>query len=107
MEYDLETGEKRMIYEGYGSNVVWEPEFKTFMGSDPPGEDFKCWIYQYMGEGECKVLYEDEAFIPSVSAGDLVVGYSMEPPDLRWRRSVMKKEDFLAGKTNWTVIEGE
>ena len=107
MEYDLETGEKRMIYEGYGSNVVWEPEFKTFMGSDSPGEDFKCWIYQYMGEGECKVLYEDEAFIPSVSAGDLVVGYSMEPPDLRWRRSVMKKEDFLAGKTNWTVIEGE
>ncbi len=107
MEFDLETGEKTAVFEGYGSNIIWEPELKTFTVSDFAGEDLKYRVYQYTEEGECRALYEDEAFIPSALAGDWVVGNGAEPPQFLFKKSVIKKEDFLAGKTNWTVIVSE
>ena len=104
MEYDLETGEKRKISKDYGSNVVWEPELKTFTTVDSSEEEYVYRVYQYMEEGECHLLYEGDVFIPSALAGDLVIGHSAAAPRFMYEKSFIKKEDFLAGKTNWTVI---
>lgn len=106
MEYNLETGEKRMIYEGGGFYIIWEPELKTFHVQSPEDEETE-WIYQYTEEGECKLLYKDVVFEPLGLGGDLLVGWVEGGEQQPYRRAVLKKEDFLAGKTNWTVIEEE
>lgn len=102
VELDLETGEKTVVFEdAYVFDMVWGSELKAFLVSDS-SEEGNHRVYRYTDDGECVVLYEKEIFVPYALGGDWVIGQ-----DTDWDRAIIKKEDFLAGKTNWIKIVEE
>lgn len=109
--FDLDSGEKTMILEDEAAgDIVWEEDLKAFsalQSSETGGyEGYR--VYQYTEEGECQLLYEGETvFLPRMLRGDWVIGYSVKAGQSMLRQSIIKKEDFLAGKTNWTLIVEE
>lgn len=100
VEFNLDTGEKTEIFEERALYLIWTQDVKAFLVL-APSEKEKDRVYQYTGEGECKLLYEGDCFVPLETGGNLVIGMTGQ----KWDRSVIKKEDFLAGKKNWIKLE--
>lgn len=101
VEYNLDTGRETVIFEGSTArNGVWEPELKAFTILDRSEGGNHHRVYRYTDEGDCEVLYEEEGLHPEAFGNGLVIGQDPE-----WNLAFIKKEDFLAGKKNWTLLE--
>ena len=103
--YDLESG-KGTKPEGLDgiNQVLWEKELKLAYYGEGYKKDFRYKIYQCDENGESHLIRqgeEENLFYPKYQEGDLLIGQAGE----NWDLAYMKKEDFLAGKNNWTVIE--
>lgn len=103
--YDLESGKETKPEGLDGINqVLWEKEFKLAYYGEGYKKDFRYKIYQCDENGESHLIRqgeEENLFYPKYQEGDLLIGQAGE----NWDLAYMKKEDFLAGKNNWTVIE--
>lgn len=107
IELDLKSGEwsETAPELAEASVFFWSPELKIGTVYEE-GNRYK--IYQYLDDGTCRLIREDDIFTyREVLAidGDLVIGVSYYDMEAQFCIGVMKKEDYLAGKNSWTVLE--
>ena len=89
--------------EGYGILEVLDLETGTIYEA---GNRYK--TYQYLEDGTCKLIREeDDSTYRNVFVvrDELVIGESYSDMEAQFRMAVQKKDDYLAGKNNWTVLE--
>ncbi len=92
-KFNLETGETAEIAQMELWDLYVEKELKILIDTD--GQ-----TWQYTDGGELKLIREEkELMILYGGKGELLVG-TRDYQDLVY----MEKEDFLAGKDNWTVV---
>lgn len=107
IELELKSGEwKETVPELTEVSVLfWSDEMKTATVYEK-GNLYK--VYQYLGDGTCRLAREDDisAYREVLAInGDLVIGVSYYDMEAQFCIGVMKKEDYLAGKNKWTVLE--
>lgn len=105
LELDLDTGEQKEITEtSFAVSLFWTPELKIFeIGDNSAAKQYRFQMYHYTEEKGCKLIREGgngHYFMPEALKGDMVVGQAGDG----WLPSWMGKEDFLAGKDNWTEL---
>ena len=109
---DLKTGEwEKILINGkeQSAHVFWSPEMKILTVSDDDhglGE-LRYERYLYSEDGSLEFISkggEDTYMVLVTVKNDLVVG-KIYGENILFDLVKMDKEDFLAGKTNWTVLE--
>ena len=112
VKLDLKTGEwEKILINGkeQGAQVLWGPEMKILTVSDDDhglGE-FRYERYLYSEDGKLELISKggEDTYMELVAVkNDLVVG-RIHGENLMFDLVKMDKEDFLAGKSNWTVLE--
>ena len=104
LEYDMVTGEAAEV-AGFpqGASLFWSPELKLCDVTEGRGDEFRFQMYRYK-DGESVLIREggeEEYFLPIAVHEDIVIGQAGE----NWEMAYMETEDFLSGKTNWTIWE--
>ena len=107
VELDLKSGEwsETAPELAEASAFFWSPELKTGTIYEA-GNRYK--TYQYLEDGTCKLIREeDDSTYRNVFVvrDELVIGESYSDMEAQFRMAVQKKDDYLAGKNNWTVRE--
>ena len=109
---DLKTGEwEKILINGkeQSAHVFWSPEMKILTVSDDDhglGE-LRYERYLYSEDGSLEFIGKggEDTYMELVTVkNDLVVG-KIYRENILFDLVKMDKEDFLAGKTNWTVLE--
>ena len=104
LEYDMVTGEAAEIAELPQSALLfWSPELKLYSVMEKTDDTFHFQTYQHK-DGESVLIREggeEEYFLPIAVHEDLVIGQTGEVGEMAY----METEDFLSGKTNWTIWE--
>ncbi|MCI8275710.1 MAG: hypothetical protein HFI66_08915 [Lachnospiraceae bacterium] len=109
---DLETKKITQPLENleHAVKLFWASDIKIMTYYDNSSGEPHYETYQYSESGETVLVREggeDSYLAPIVAAGDLLVcNYGSDWDEARdFDLASISKEDFLAGKNNWTVLE--
>ncbi|WP_283230579.1 hypothetical protein [Fusibacillus kribbianus] len=113
IEMDLDSGEEKLVLDGldHAASICWSPELKLLTIIDDTAGELYYQTYRYLDNGTCEVVREGGSntyFRPITIKENLIVGqYEMngEQEKKGFELAVMNKDDFLAGKNNWTILE--
>ncbi len=112
MELNLDTGEWKTVMENleHAVDLFWDSDIKLMTYYDNSSGESHYETYQYSESGETVLVREggeDSYLAPIAAAGDLLVcNYGSDwDEDRDFYLASISKEDFLAGKNNWTVLE--
>ena len=112
-EFNLKTGEQRTLLEKVksGVNVYWGTELKQLQTIEIRGfRDWHMETYQYQEDKGCALFREGDVYhemeVLMVKNGQ-VIGRIGDPgdEDVMFDLVVISLEDYLAGKTNWKLLE--
>ncbi|MGO5165028.1 MULTISPECIES: hypothetical protein [unclassified Candidatus Paralachnospira] len=112
-EFNLKTGEQRTLLEKVksGVNVYWGTELKQLQTIETRGfRDWHMETYQYQEDKGCALFREGDVYhemeVLMVKNGQ-VIGRIGDPgdEDVMFDLVVISLEDYLAGKTNWKLLE--
>lgn len=107
VELGLDTGEWRETAPELGEAAIlfWSLEMKTATVYEDGGR-YK--VYQYLDDGTCRLVRDedDSSYREVIAVKDgRGVGVSYKDMGAQFRMAFQEKEDYLAGKNNWTVME--
>lgn len=108
-EWNMETGEQKEFQESAGQ-PFWSQDLKTATEFSADFSDRMFWTYQYQDDGTRKLIRQgqtEEVFLPIARSGNLLLGRMQGKTGGFSVLACMEEEDFLAGKTNWTVVTEE
>lgn len=114
IELNLESGERKEVMGEVeeGMRACWSSDLKLITLTNYPVDpkDFRYQVYQYTGEGECVLVREGtrETYLePVMIKDDRIIGRYEDAGSNRpiFELAVIGKEDFLAGKSNWEVLQ--
>ena len=106
---DLDTGKTETALEGLEAfpSLYWGTEIRLLTVTDE--DDNRKMTYQYLGSGEYELVRTEPADpyygIAEIKNGQVLADYMIETDPAESRLAHMSLEDFLAGKTNWTILE--
>lgn len=72
--------------------------------------DKRFWSYRYQEDGTCELIRQgkrEEVFLPIAKSGSLLLGQMWGKTGGFTVLACMEQEDYLAGKTNWTIVTEE
>ncbi len=109
IEWNLETGEQKEFPEN-GVHMFWSEDLKVATNFSQDFSDRRFWAYQYQEDGTCELIRQgelDEVFRPVAKSGSLLLGQMWGKNGGFTILACMEQEDYLAGKTNWTIVTEE
>lgn len=110
VEFNLETGEVNEIRTGLeqGARLYWSRDLKLITEAEKSDSGIKYRTYQYGADGKQKLIREDEEGncleVMAVNNG-MIYGELDLDGETVFKMATISLEDYLAGKSNWTVLE--
>lgn len=114
ISYNLKTGEQRLLMEGAAGdcsvNLYWDEELKIVTLTDYGKSEYPYEVYVYAEDGIWKQIrkgtMKTEEQVLSVKDGTVIgrVG-DIGDETLIFDMATISLEDYLAGKSNWKILE--